>query len=241
MPKVKPSFSIDTLPRYFWALVSVGVTTLVLYSIGRATLGEAVIALLYLVPVGWIASRWGHGPGICAAVAAALCFDFFFIPPFFTFTVGNLEGWLVLVIFLLVAVVIVGRIQSGLSQAKAHEKEAIFMYELSLALADSQTPEMIGQILAEKLQELYQAALVQVTIQPPEQAKPVVTRCPQGKVLDSRPDRVVPMMGIRRMTGEIWLWQQEMPLPAADNRLLNNYASQGAWALERLSEIGVKP
>jgi K+-sensing histidine kinase KdpD len=241
MTKMKPAFSIDTLPRYFWALISVGVTTLILYLIGRATLGEAVIALLYLVPVGWIASRWGQGPGICAAVAAALCFDFFFIPPFLTFTVGSLEGWLVLIIFLLVAVVIVGRIQSGLTQAKARENEAIFMYELSLALANSQTPDLVGQILAEKLQQLYQAALVQVTIQSGNLAKPVTISYPQGKAINRHPDRVVPMMGARGMAGEIWLWRQDMPLPGADNRLLNNYASQGAWALERLSEIGVKP
>ncbi len=241
MPTIKPSFSIDTLPQYFWALVSVGVTTLILYSIGRATLGEAVIALLYLVPVGWVASRWGQGPGICTAVAAALCFDFFFIPPFLTFTVGSLEGWLVLIIFLVVAVVIVGRIQSGLNQAKAHEREAIFMYELSMALAGSHTPELIGQILAEKLQQLYQAALVQVTIQQQGGAKPVLTSSPQVRKLDRRPDRVVPMVAARGLMGEIWIWSLTLPLPAADNRLLNNFASQAALALERVSEAYTRP
>ena len=38
-----------------------------------------------------------------AALAAALAFDFLFIPPFYTFAVGSLEGWLVLAIFLAVA------------------------------------------------------------------------------------------------------------------------------------------
>ena len=120
--------------------------------IGRSILGEAVIALLYLIPVGWSAARWGQTPGICAAVAAALAFDFFFIPPFHTFTVGNLEGWLVLVIFLVVAIIVVGRIQSGIAKAQASERDAHFMYEISTTLAGLRTQEAVTQALARHLQ-----------------------------------------------------------------------------------------
>ena len=105
-------------------------TSIPLLLIGRAELGEAVIALVYLVPVSWSAARWGQAPGICAAIAAALTFDFFFIPPFLTFTVGSLEGWLVLAIFLAVAILVVGRIQSGLTKARKSKRDALFMYEL---------------------------------------------------------------------------------------------------------------
>src|SRR5512141_608604 len=105
------------LEQVIKALAAVGLTTLVLLLFGRPVLGEAVIALAYLVPVGWSAGRWGQRAGAAAAVSAALCFDFFFIPPFYTFTVGNLEGWLVLAFFLAVAIMVVGRIQSGLNRA----------------------------------------------------------------------------------------------------------------------------
>ena len=146
------------------AVLSVGATTAVLLLVGRDKLGEAVIALLYLVPIGWSASRWGQLPGLSAAVTAALTFDFFFIPPFLTLTVGNLEGWLVLMIFSAVAVVVVGRIQSALSRAQASEREAIFMYELSAALAGMRSQVAVARTLARQLQQLYQAALVRVTI-----------------------------------------------------------------------------
>src|SRR5574337_806147 len=112
MKKIRLSFTPELFEQSAKAVLAVAVTTAFLLLIGRAMLGEAVIALLFLVPVGWSASRWGQGPGMCAAVIAALCFDFFFIPPFYTFTVGSLEGWLVLVIFLAVAIVVVGRIRS---------------------------------------------------------------------------------------------------------------------------------
>jgi two-component system sensor histidine kinase KdpD len=135
----RTSFSIEQLAHYILSAVMVGGTTGLLLLIGRDKVGEAVIALLFLVPVGWIASRWGQGPGIFAAVISALAFDFFFIPPFNTFVIARLEGWLVLAIFLAVAILVVGRIQSSLTKAQTSEHEAILMYELSAALASLRT------------------------------------------------------------------------------------------------------
>ena len=72
-----PTISANSL----LAVLTVAATTIPLFLIGRDTLGEAVIALLYLVPVTWSANRWGQLPGISAALTAALAFDFLFIPP----------------------------------------------------------------------------------------------------------------------------------------------------------------
>jgi two-component system sensor histidine kinase KdpD len=205
--------------------------TLAMFLIGRDVLGEAVIGLLYLLPVGWSTTRWGHGPGMCAAVIAFLCFNFFFIPPFFTFTVGSLEGWLVLIIFLIVAVVYVGRIQYGLSRAQAREREAIFMYELSTALAGQHTQAAVARTLAGQLRQLYQARMVQVAVQ--TETPPLVITTPPEAAASARPDRILPIMAARGLVGEIHLWHGELPLPAEDDRLLRNFATQGALALER--------
>ncbi len=96
MKRIRLSLTPELFGQSAKAVLAVAATTAILLLIGRATLGEAVIALLYMVPIGWSASRWGQGAGMSAAVAAALAFDFLFIPPFYTFTVGSLEGWLVL-------------------------------------------------------------------------------------------------------------------------------------------------
>jgi two-component system sensor histidine kinase KdpD len=80
---VESSFlPIEKLEKYLLAVLFVALATAVLYLIGRDILGEGVIALLYLAPISWITARWGQGPGITAAVASALAFDFFFIPLF---------------------------------------------------------------------------------------------------------------------------------------------------------------
>src|SRR5258708_25201609 len=88
------------------AIVAVAVTTAVLLIAGRDTLGEAVIALLLLVPVAWSTTRWGPAAGMAAAVAAAVAVYFFFFSPFFTFTIARLGGSLVVLIFSVVAGVV---------------------------------------------------------------------------------------------------------------------------------------
>ncbi len=118
MKKIQLSNLARLLSMTFKAVLVVTVTTIPLALIGRATLGEAVIALVYLVPVAWSANRWGQLPGISAALCAALFFDFLFIPPFYTFAVARLEGRLVLAIFLGVATIVVERIQASLTRAR---------------------------------------------------------------------------------------------------------------------------
>jgi K+-sensing histidine kinase KdpD len=196
-------------------------------------LGEAVIALLYLVPIGWSTTRWGQLPGICAALTASLCFDFLFIPPFLTFAVGSLEGWLLLAIFVTVATVIVGRIQYGLARARLREREALFMYELSTALAGTRSIDAIARILARQLQQTLQAAQVQVIVESDQSSASTVVTEPASDSTSDKPDRILPMLATRGLVGEICIWHGTLPLPPAGGILLQNFAEQGALAIER--------
>jgi two-component system, OmpR family, sensor histidine kinase KdpD len=147
-------FSRTMLINGLKGMLSVFAITIPMWLIGRDVLGEAVIGLLYLAPIiAWSASKWGQISGVSAALTAALCFDFLFIPPFYTFVVGSLEGWLVLVIFFAIAIVVVGRIQDSLSKAR----EATFKYELSTALANARTPDAVAHTTARYIRQLFQA------------------------------------------------------------------------------------
>jgi K+-sensing histidine kinase KdpD len=216
-----------------YAFLSVAALTIVLMLIGRDTLGEAVIALLYLVPVGWSASRWGQGAGVCAAVSATLAFNYFFIPPFYTFAVGRLEGWLVLAIFLVVSIVVIGRIQTGLTRALNSEREAIFMYEMSSALAGLHTQEAVLHALATKLQLIFQAGVVEVSAIPGGKKQPILVTAPPNTRGKGIPDRILPILSSPGLVGEIRIWRGNGWLPAEGSRLLNNFTTQASQALER--------
>jgi len=233
MKKIHISITPQLLVNCLLAMFSVAATTVILFFIGRDTLGEAVIALLYLVPVAWSANRWGKWPGILAALAAALAFDYLFIPPFYTFAVARLEGWLVLGIFMGVAIVVIGRIQDSLT--KAHE--AVLLYELTSALLGQRTPEAVAHIAASQLQQLFQAGLVKVVFQPGKTSLSVIAKEPTDGVSKGRPDCILPLLNSRGLVGEIQIWGSvHVELPPADSRLLQAFASQIAQALDRTQQ-----
>jgi two-component system sensor histidine kinase KdpD len=226
-----------TLQMIEGSVLAVGVvlaTTAAFLLIGRNVLGEGVIALLYLVPIGWSTTRWGQLPGLCAALTAALAFDYFFIPPFYTFAIGTLEGWLIFIIFFVVAAVIVGRIQYGLQRAHVREREALFMYELSTSLAGARTPEAVARTLARHLQQMLQAELVQVAVEPDQTTDSIMVGVPTSTSAAKNPDQILPLLAPHRLVGEIRLWRGRTPLPAANGILLQNFAEQGALAIERV-------
>ena len=214
-----------------YALLLVLATTFLLLLIGRRELGEGVIALLYLMPVIWSGYRWGQGPGMAAAVVAGLCFDFLFIPPFYTFTIGSLEGWLILAIFMAVAVVLVGRFDASLVRAR----EMTYLYEMLSTLSDARTPDAVARATASYIQQLFQAALVHMHVyQSPAQAKEIMISAPESVGGVGKPDRQIPILNDWGLVGEIQIWQGEFgPLPDPESRLFQEIAREVGRALER--------
>jgi K+-sensing histidine kinase KdpD len=161
---------------------------------------------------------------------------FFFIPPFYTFAIGRLEGWLLLVIFLVVAVVIVGRIQAGLDQARTREQEALHLYELSTTLIGQHTRATVAQALAMYLQRLLQATLTQVIVMPDQGLAGVVASAPSNVTLDTQPDRVAPIYSdTHGLIGEIHLWRGEFTSPRwwTAERFFQIVATLATLSLER--------
>ncbi|MBI5354760.1 MAG: DUF4118 domain-containing protein [Chloroflexi bacterium] len=215
-------------------MLAVAAITIPMWLIGRSVLGEAVIALLYLAPIAWSASKWGQVSGVSAAFTAALCFDFLFIPPFYTFVVGGLEGWLVLVIFFAIAIVVIGRIQDSLSKAR----EATFMYELSSALSNVRTQDAVAHIVARYIRQLFQASLVNVTFQQSKQSPRIAVSEPFDGTGEGKPDRILPILNAWGLVGEIRIWRGEFgELPAEESLLLQNFTLQAARAFERTQSM----
>jgi hypothetical protein len=141
---------------------------------------------------------------------------------------------LILIIFLVVAAVIVGRIQYGLQRAHVREREALFMYELSTSLAGAHTLDAIARTLAVQLQQMLQATLVQVVVEPDHATTSITVSAPSSNASTAKPEQILPMLAPHRLVGEIRLWRGHTPLPAANGILMQNVAEQGARAIERV-------
>jgi K+-sensing histidine kinase KdpD len=216
--------------EYLQASSLVLLATLVMFLIGPHVLGQAIIALLYLLPIGWSASRWGQWPAACASVVAFLTFNFFFVLPLFTFHVAALQDWLVLVVFLIVAVAMIGRIQAGLDRARAREREAIYLYELSTGLMGHRSVDGVAQIVASHLQQLTRATCVQVAVF----QGGVTASVPASRPVSGKPDHIVPITDGPKLVGEIRAWDGENA-PVPSDRLLHTFAVQTALALQGAS------
>src|SRR5258708_3279632 len=91
------------------------------------------ISLLYILVVLALASTRDLYAAILTSIVAFLTFDFFLVPPYYTFSISKLDEWLALFIFLVTAI-ITGQLASALrqraEQARRRENETRILYEL---------------------------------------------------------------------------------------------------------------
>ena len=106
---------------YVVAALSVGALTLLLKTVG-ARVNAATVSVALLLNVLFIATRWGSAPALAAAIFAMLCFNFFFLPPFSTFSIAATDNWIALLAFLVTAVT-AGQLSAS-AKRRAEEAEA---------------------------------------------------------------------------------------------------------------------
>src|SRR3954447_14451504 len=100
---MQPSWLDQKWAGYVVAVVSVAALTLLLKVVGMHV-NAATVSLALLLNVLFIATRWGSLPALAASIVAMLCFNFFFLPPFGTFTIAATDNWIALLAFLATAV-----------------------------------------------------------------------------------------------------------------------------------------
>ncbi len=119
--------------RYLWALLACLVTTLVCTPL-LPYFDLANIVMLFLLAVVLVAVKWGRGPAVVAAFVSVGSFDFFFVPPRFTFAVSDFQYLLTFAVMLIVAL-ITGQMTAGLRfQARVasyREERARVLYEFA--------------------------------------------------------------------------------------------------------------
>jgi K+-sensing histidine kinase KdpD len=106
---------------YFTGLFGIAAVTLLLVPI-REHANSTTIALGFLLVVLFVAILWGSRPALLASVLGMLCFNFFFLPPFYTFTIADYQNWVALTVFFITALA-VGQLSARAKQ-RAEESEA---------------------------------------------------------------------------------------------------------------------
>jgi len=88
---------------YIVAIVIIGAATAVLKIFG-GHVNPTTVALVLLLLVLFVATAWGSQPAVLASLLGVACFNFFFLPPFGTFSIAEPENWIAFIAFIITAV-----------------------------------------------------------------------------------------------------------------------------------------
>ena len=113
--------------------IALGCAELVDYWIGVEN-----VDLVFLTAIVGVAVRFGLWPSLLASVASALCYNFFFLPPLYTFTIADPHNIAAFALFTLVAVIVShvgarGRMQAVAAQTRVRTVESLHSFSRKLA------------------------------------------------------------------------------------------------------------
>ncbi len=154
------SHGARTPPRsYFLTALALAPVTLAMIAL-RAHLGVVNIAMIYLLFVLLTALWAGRGPAVLSAVATFVLFDFFFLPPYHTFTITASDHVLALFVFLAVALVtsrLVASVRDRVMVAEQERARAQLLYQLNEGLVTGRSLDEILDTIVAHVVEVYGA------------------------------------------------------------------------------------
>ncbi|MBF0131261.1 MAG: DUF4118 domain-containing protein [Magnetococcales bacterium] len=167
-PKMPPHHPAKkTGPSLDWRPLSQTVLIVALVTALSAPLHDILdksnIVMLFLLAVVFVAMRSGRPAAILAAFLSVGCFDFFCVPPRFTFAVHDVQYLVTFAVMLIVALVI-GQLTAGLRfQATAsskREKRTRALYEMARDLSSALGVEHIIEISHHFFTQVFNAKIV---------------------------------------------------------------------------------
>jgi two-component system, OmpR family, sensor histidine kinase KdpD len=220
------------------------------------------VDLVLLTAVVGVAVRYGLWPSMLATVAASLCYNFFFLPPVYTFTITDPTNVAAFFLFMLVAILVsnvAARVRSQADTAIGRARTTESLYAFSRKLAGTATLDDVLWATAYQIALMLKVRVVLLLPQngvltvmtgyPPEdqldQADLAAANWawandrPAGRGADTLPGAkrlFLPMRTGRGLIGAIGIDSDKTgPLLTPDQRrLLDALVDQGALAIERV-------
>jgi len=117
---------IAGLTRSRWAsyvLATLGIAAITgILILFRQQINSTTVGFAFLLAILFVAILGGSKPALVASVLGMLCLNFFFLPPFHTFTIADPQNWVALTAFFITALA-VGQL-SARAKRRAEEAEA---------------------------------------------------------------------------------------------------------------------
>ena len=105
-------------------------------------LNSTAVALVSLIGVLFASAYWGLRYALVLSLVATAAFNFFFLPPLYTFTIADPQNWFALFAFLVTALVagnLSDRLRREMEESKQRRLEVERLYALSQQLLTTET------------------------------------------------------------------------------------------------------
>ncbi len=248
--------------HYLQSVLLVVLTTLV-STLVKNFLAPTNLVMFYLLAVVVSAIRFGRGPSILTAVLSVAAFDFFFIPPFFTFTVYDTQYLLTFFVLFVVGLVIstlTARTKEQAESARAREAFTASLYNLNKDLAAAKDVQSVAESLSKHILETLEAKTI-VFVKEENSLKSYGKNSDLGEEQNNHEKAVVewvlkngevagwstdtlpgssgyylPFKTIHAIFGAIGIYfkTKSQTLPLDRKRLLDAFISQSAITIERI-------
>src|SRR5947209_15836610 len=124
------------------------------------------VAVSFLLGILAVAAAWGLRYALPLSMGAALCFNFFFLPPTGTFTIADTQNWVALFAFFLVSVIASNlsdraRRQTAEAHRRRQELERLYRFSEELLVTENvlellkKIPQYVAQTFAVNHAALY--------------------------------------------------------------------------------------
>jgi two-component system sensor histidine kinase KdpD len=153
--------------------------------LARGILSQADVVVLFLAAIMVTALRHGQRPALTASLLSVACYNFFFVQPYYTFSVEHSRHLLTFVMLLVVGL-LVGKLATRLRRqredATLRERHTTALYSLSRELATAVDAPQVARVTAEHAARVFGGDAM--VLLPDGEGRPV----PAGS---NRPDRVL--------------------------------------------------
>lgn len=151
------------------------------------------VVMVYLLGTVLVAVRSGRGPSILASILSVAAFDFFFVPPQWTFAVSDTQYLVTFGVMLTVAVLIstlTARVRQQAEDASLRERRTAALYSMSRELASTEDVHGLLAIGMRHISEVFDGSVA--TLLPDDEQPPARTiKPPQSKQALSNVDPAV--------------------------------------------------
>ncbi|MEI6575799.1 MAG: DUF4118 domain-containing protein [Bacteroidota bacterium] len=161
MSKQKTS-AVSPSREYFVAALAIMLAGLLCFPL-TSTIGYQTVGLIFLIMVASLSLFLGRGPVLLAAILNFAIWNYFFIPPLFTFHVYSLHDAITLFANFLIAIVggtLIHRIRKNQLELKRSREDISVLYSLLEALNNTTSIKDVVKKAREEIQKQFQIDII---------------------------------------------------------------------------------